>query len=84
MQICLIRGKSFGLFDAARKKSLSLLIREGSTSALSDHLYLLLNRDKIARLSSAQVVTPSPDVKPHTGAEVKSASGPVGDEVLLK
>jgi hypothetical protein len=67
-----------GLVNAVRKKSSSLLVREESMSALSDHLYLVLNRNKIARLSRAKVIAPSPDAKATYEGGSQATIGPSG------
>jgi hypothetical protein len=55
----------------SKKKLLSLLVCEDSTSALSDNLYLLLKRDKSARPLLAPIATASPDVDPDAGADIQ-------------
>ena len=59
-----------GLLGGVRKKKLlSFLRREDAAFIVSDNLYLLLKRDKIARLLLASTVAASPDVKPYPEAE---------------
>jgi hypothetical protein len=61
-----------GLYGGVNKKKLSSFLGcEDSTSALSDNLYLLLKRDKSAGPLLAPIVTTSPDVDTHAGADIQ-------------
>ena len=58
-----------------RKKKLSSLVgREDSAFILSDNLYLLLKKDKVARFLRASTVATFPDVKPHAEANLHPGS----------
>ena len=51
-----------GLFDDLRKRSSAMPCRKDSTDALSDNLYLLLNRDKIRKLSMIRLIVPDREI----------------------
>jgi hypothetical protein len=55
-----------GLFDNLHKIYCSTIEYKGSTNALSDNLYLLLNRNKVQKSSMIRLI--APDERPMPGA----------------
>ena len=55
-----------GLFDNLHKMYCSTVEYKGSTNALSDNLYLLLNRNKVQKFSMMRLI--APNERPMPGA----------------